>query len=625
MNKKFEVVEATIAGIHKAIREKELTATELVKTYLARIKAYNGRCVDEPEGILGPVTPISHAGAINALMTLNLRPEARKAWGFDDRKSRSMTDPIDDDADMPDALEVAAALDRHFANTGQLVGPLHGIVFSIKDVLDTFDMRTTSGGDAAYANDRPPSDSTVVKRLRAAGAIILAKANLGEYASGSRSSFGGTMCNPYDTERDVGGSSGGSASSVAANLVTCSIAEEGGPSIRMPGRLNCSVGISPSQGLVSRDGMIGAGPLSDRIGPTCRTVEDAARVLEIIAGYDPADELTAYSVGRVPADGYASVCNEADLSGLRIGVLREYMDKQQFTLADHESIDVIEFAIQELRNLGAIIVDPGPDGSLLQSCIDQYLPRSLNAAFVECAPELFPDGADQIAIQTELFVDSSRRTSVLTIRDFKVPEAAGETRYFFDLYLRRRGDANIKCLTDLIMRSRFYTDTFGRDTRFRDVKSVLEKANRSSTLDCRTRDFTRFALQQTVMQSMASLGLDAVVYPTGNIPASKIKAPVEPDLNGRSHQAWTELGRLGFPAITVPAGFTTHVYDRVRDANAPGGTRLVGPVPEKLPVGLDILAMPFGEATLFRIASAYEAATRHRIPPPEFGPLGVPR
>ena len=144
-------------------------------------------------------------------MTLNLRPVARRKWGFDERKARSMTDPVDDDPNMPDALEIAAKLDHHFATTGQLAGPLHGIVFSIKDVLDTFDMRTTSGGDADFANDRPPDDSTVVKRLRAAGAIILAKANLGEYASGSRSAFGGTMCNPYDTTRDPGGSSGGSA------------------------------------------------------------------------------------------------------------------------------------------------------------------------------------------------------------------------------------------------------------------------------------------------------------------------------------------------------------------------------------------------------------------------------
>ena len=264
MGMKFELIEATIADIHHAIRSKQITVTDLVKMYLARIKAYNGTCVSEPEGILGPVTPVAHAGGINALMTLNLRPAARRQWGFDDRKARSMTDARDDDPAMPDALETAALLDRHVAEHGELVGSLHGIVFSIKDVLDTYDMRTTSGGDADYANDRPPADATIVKRLRDAGAIILAKANLGEYASGSRSAFGGTMCNAYDTARDVGGSSGGSASSVAANLVTCAISEEGGPSIRMPSRVNSGVGLSPSQGLVSRDGMIGAGPLNDR-------------------------------------------------------------------------------------------------------------------------------------------------------------------------------------------------------------------------------------------------------------------------------------------------------------------------------------------------------------------------
>src|SRR5262249_17382190 len=208
----------------------------------------------EPQGILGPVDPIAHAGSINALMTLNLRPAARQKWGFDGPKARSLTDRADSDLRMPDALETAAALDRHLATTGTLIGPLPGIAFSIKDLLDTFDMRTTSGADADYANDRPPTDATIIKRLRAAGAIILAKANLGEYASGSRSAFGGTMCNPYDTARDVGGSSGGSASSVAANLVTCTISEEGGPSIRMPSRFNNGVGLSQSQGLVSRDG-----------------------------------------------------------------------------------------------------------------------------------------------------------------------------------------------------------------------------------------------------------------------------------------------------------------------------------------------------------------------------------
>ncbi|HEY5806624.1 MAG TPA: amidase family protein, partial [Povalibacter sp.] len=237
--REFHLVEATIGDIQQAILSKQLTTVQLVNLYLARIKAYNGTCVAQPQGILGPVTPIANAGQINALSTLNLRPATRKALGFDDRKARSMTDSADANAAMPDALQVAAELDRRFAQTGQLVGPLHGVVFAIKDQYDTFDMRTTAGADAFYANDRPPDDATFVKRLRAAGAIILAKANLGEYASPmGRSSFGGTFCNPYDTQRYPGGSSGGSGSSVGANLVTCAIAEETGASIRTPSRHN---------------------------------------------------------------------------------------------------------------------------------------------------------------------------------------------------------------------------------------------------------------------------------------------------------------------------------------------------------------------------------------------------
>jgi Asp-tRNA(Asn)/Glu-tRNA(Gln) amidotransferase A subunit family amidase len=620
-DKKFEVVEATIADIHRAIKSKQLTATELVNMYLARIKTYNGVCVSQPEGILGPISPIPRAGNINALMTLNLRPAARRKWGFDDRKARSMTDPVDNDPNMPDALEVAAALDEQFRRTGELVGPLHGIVFSLKDILDTYDMRTTSGADADYANDRPPNDATLVKRLRAAGAIILAKANLGEYASGSRSAFGGTMCNPYDTERDVGGSSGGSASSVAANLVTCAISEEGGPSIRMPSRLNNVVGLSQSQGLVSRDGLIGGGRLDDRNGATCRTVEDVARVLDVIAGYDRADDFTVYSIGRIPKEGYTSFAHEKSLKGIKIGVIREYMDKRLFTQADHETIDMVDSAVNDLRALGATIVDPGAGGALFQDCIDQYIPHNRNALFTGQFPSLFPPGADHIAVLEDMYFDRSLVPDGPTIRNFgPTGRATGEAKYYFNRYLRKRGDANIKNLTDLINKSHYYNDAF-EDTRFRDVKSTLENANNAKTLDLRDYKFNRVAVQQTVMQCMAVLGVDAVTYPTGNIPPTIIKAPIEPDVNGRSHQAWTLLGTMGFPAITVPAGFTTQVFDRVRDPNAPAGTRLVGPVPAKLPLGIDFLAMPFDEPTLFKIASAYEAATHHRTPPPDFGPL----
>src|SRR2546423_4507533 len=351
----FDVQEATIDRIQNAIRNKQITTRSVVEAYLRRIKAYNGACVNEPEGILGHVTTIAHAGQINALSTLNLRPAARALWGFDARKARTLTNAADDAPAMPDALETASQQDGEFARTGRLAGPLHGVVLAIKDQYDTFDMRTTSGADADYANDRPPDDATFVKRLRDAGAIILAKANLAEYAvDGARSSFGGTFCNPYDTEREPGMSSAGSATAVAANLVTCAIAEETVVSVRWPASVNSVVGLAPTQELVSRDGMMGAG-LNTRVGPICRTTQDTARILDAYAGYDPKDELTAFSIGRKPQQPFARFASAARLDGLRIGVLREYMRPSLLTKADEESIDIVNRAITRLQTLGATI------------------------------------------------------------------------------------------------------------------------------------------------------------------------------------------------------------------------------------------------------------------------------
>lgn len=232
----FKVEEATLEQIQKALLKKQITTVDLVNLYLARIKAYNGQCVNQPDGVLGKISTIPNAGQLNALSTLNLRPSTRTSWGFDDRKARSVTDAVDADPAMPDALEMAAAQDKQLAQTGKLVGPMHGMILAVKDQFDTRDMRTTSGADAPYANDRPPKDSTFVTRLVSAGAIVLAKANMGEYAGGDRSSFGGVFCNPYDTERSPGRSSGGSASAVAANLVTCAIGEESGLRCATPPR-----------------------------------------------------------------------------------------------------------------------------------------------------------------------------------------------------------------------------------------------------------------------------------------------------------------------------------------------------------------------------------------------------
>jgi Asp-tRNA(Asn)/Glu-tRNA(Gln) amidotransferase A subunit family amidase len=624
---RFHLEEATIAQLQQAIQKRQITTVGLVELYLRRIKAYNGTCVSEPQGILGPVTTIPRARQLNALVTLNLRPATRKAWGFDDRKARSMTDLLDDAPGMPDALEVAASQDRMFKQTGRLTGPLHGVVMAIKDQYDTFDMRTTSGADAQYHNDRPPDDATFVERLRKAGAIILAKANLAEYATdGARSSFGGTFCNPYDTERVPGMSSAGSATSVAANLVTCAIGEETVVSIRWPAAVNNVVGLAPTQELVSRDGMMGAG-LNTRTGPICRTVQDTAKVLDVMAGYDPKDELTVFSVGRTPSKAYPSFAVAGRLDGVRIGVIREYMNRKLLAKADEQSIDIVERAVGDLRKLGATIVDPGPEGALFQGCITRYAPELYNAAFTAQYPKLFPVEAggkpadDHLATLLDLDSDPTRVPDSLSLRSLGAFPAQGEGKYMMNKYLRERGDVNIRSNADLISKATFY-----QDPNFPDRRQLRENVERQMVLDSAVRLQHRFALQVIVLQCMQEQRLDVLAAPTASIPPPKLNGPREPTVNGRPAIGWSLLGQQGFPIITVPAGFTTEVWDRVRDPGTPTAegapsARLVGPIPARLPVGIDLVGRPFDEPTLLKIAAAYEAATKHRSPPQDFGPL----
>ncbi len=626
----FVVEEATISDIQKAITSKRITATDLVGLYLQRIKAYNGTCVNEPSGILGPISTIPHAGKLNALITLNLRPATRVAWGFDARKARSQTDAVDADPNMPDAFETAAALDAYFAQTGKLIGPLHGVVMAVKDQYDTFDMRTTAGADAFWADDRPPDDATFVQRLREAGAIILAKANMGEYAAGgitgTRSSFGGTMCNAYDTERDPGASSGGSGMAVAANFVTCAIGEETGTSVREPAKNNNAVGIAPTRELISADGMIQRG-ITTRVGPICRTVEDTARILDAYAGFDPNDELTAFSMNRLPEKPYWKYAERGaerkHLRGKRIGVIREYMNKDLFAVADVETIDIVDRAIGVLASLGATIVDPGPTGALFQGCVDKYSPIWRNRLFIGQFPSVFPvtaSGApatDHIATLLDMFFDPSlvphTAAGVPNIRNLGSSGGdTGDGRYNFNAYIRERGDTAIQSLTDLITKANHWTDP-----AMPNRKASLESTDADLTLASASSLQTRFTLQTVMFRCFAELDLDAVVYPTGNIPPAILTAPQEPSVNDRSSGLWTYINSRGFPAMTVPAGFTTVVYDR-----APDG-QLLPPIPAALPVGIDFLGLPFSEPTLFEIGAAYEAATRHRVPPPDFGPVGT--
>jgi len=431
----------------------------------------------------------------------------------------------------------------------------------------------------------------------------------------------------YDTERDPGASSGGSGMAVAANLVTCAIGEETGTSVREPAKNNNAVGIAPTRELVSADGMIQQG-ITTRVGPICRTVEDTARILDAYAGFDPADEVTAFAVNRKPPKPYYTYATKKNLKGYRIGVVREYMDKDLFTLADAETIDIIDAAIAKLEALGATMVDPGPGGALFQGCVDKYSPLWRNRLFIGQFPAEFPFDAsgdpigDHIETLVSMFFDPSlvphNANGQPSIRNLgSNPGDTGDGRYNFNMYLAERGDAQMKSLTDLIEKANYWDDPAMPNRR-----NNLINTDNARTLGTGSTLQTRFTLQTVVVQCFAELKLDAVVYPTGNVPPAILTAPQEPSVNDRSSGLWTYINSRGFPAMTVPAGFTTQVYDR----SAEGA--LLPPIPAVLPVGIDFLGLPFSESTLFEIGSAYEAATRHRRPPPGFGPLdtsGEPR
>jgi amidase len=638
----FHLEEATIGDVHRAIRAKQITAEQLVSLYFKRIKAYNGTCVkgdiDSVTGLmLGDLTPIENAGQINAYVTLNVRGQ------------RSKTDRADNDPKMSDALEVARAQDAYFARTGEFVGPLHGIPFAIKDNYDTVDMRTTAGAAAAYANDKPPKDAAMVAKLRAAGAIILGKTNLDEYAPAgiARSSLGGQTCNPYDTKRVPGGSSAGSGAAVAANLAICALGTDTAGSVRNPAAANALVGMVATQGLVSRAGIIPLSFSRDRGGPLCRTVRDTAAVLEVIAGADPHDEVTAIAHGRKPV-AYQDYTGRISLAGKRLGVVRDFMIEA--TLADRDSIRVANDALVEMKRLGAIIVDPVDFHVAIAEIMTAYEP----GFFAQTFPEGIPAGTNPIDHIVTIASDPKTLASGargVNLRMIAGPPRGEEGRYALNLYLKERGDAKFRSVEDMFATKTFAGELERLQAVFGAKATTLETAlHTSHTLRMQN-------LRRILYKVMADNNLDALVYVYNTVPphivlpnriAAQFNSRTEPstlkagtklsdpnllpeettlkaDLNlwrGASGSWSVNLSPVsGFPAIVVPAGFTREVYDRVPDPNDPNGSRLEGPKPDQTPVAMEFLARPFDEALLFEIASAYEAGTKHRRPPKEFGPL----
>ena len=244
-------------------------------------------------------------------------------------------------------------MDRLAAAGNRALRPLHCIPVVVKDNYNTADMPTT-GGSVTLARSVPLDDAFVVKRLRQAGAAVLAKANLTELARGGTtvSSLGGQTKNPYDLTRTPGGSSGGTGAAIAANFAVLGTGSDTGQSIRSPASAQSLVGLRPTRGLVSRDGIIPFSTTQDEAGPITRTVEDAARMLDVIAGYDAADPVTAFSLHKIPPS-YTAFLDRDGLRGARIGALMDVFGKD----AVHREVNaVVEAAIEKLAEAGATIV-----------------------------------------------------------------------------------------------------------------------------------------------------------------------------------------------------------------------------------------------------------------------------
>lgn len=333
------IAEASIRELQLALEKKELTSVQLVDAYLARIEAYDDN---------GP--------QLNALIRIN-----------------------------PNAREQAQALDEERRITGAR-GPLHGIPVIIKDNYSTVDMPTT-GGSLALADFVPDANATQVQRLLDAGAIILAKANLHEFAYGitTVSSLGGQTRNPYDPTRIPGGSSGGTAAAIAAGFASVGMGSDTCGSIRIPAAFNNLVGLRPSKGLSSIYGIMPLAGTQDVAGPLARSVEDLAIVLDVVSSYDPLDAATAVVQGAVKgkaAHGFRTGLGKRSLQGLRIGRLTSY-----FEAADEPVRKLLDEALQEMTAQGAIVVEVNiPELSALiasSGVIGQEFEVDLNAYLAE--------------------------------------------------------------------------------------------------------------------------------------------------------------------------------------------------------------------------------------------------
>jgi amidase len=495
----FDLEEATIAGLQQRMQSGQDTSRSLVDKYLARIEALDRS---------GP--------ALHSVLEVN-----------------------------PDARTIADRLDAERKSRGPR-GPLHGIPILIKDNIATADRMMTTAGSLALAGATPPRDAFIVERLHEAGAVILGKTNLSEWANfrsthstSGWSGRGGQTKNPYALDRNPSGSSSGSGASIAANLAAAAVGTETDGSIVSPSNSNGLVGFKPTLGLLSRSGIVPIAHSQDTAGPMARTVADAAALLGAMTGADPDDPATK-DAGRKGRRDYSASLDPNGLKGARIGVVRnKYFGYSPAT------DQLAETAIAEMKKQGATIVDPANIATL----------------------GTFDDGEFEVL----LF-------------EFKAD---------LNKYLTWLGAASpVHSLKDVIAFNDAHKDQempyFGQEIMaMAEKKGPLTSAKYTAAL-ARNHQMARTLGIDAVM---AKFKLDALVAPTG------APAWLTDVVNGDSSAAnaaspSTVTSVAGYPHITVPAGYY-----------------------RGLPVGISFFGSAWSEATLLKLAYAYEQATKHRRPP----------
>ncbi|MFD1674384.1 amidase [Alicyclobacillus fodiniaquatilis] len=487
----FSPIEANIAQVHQAYAEQKLTAVELVTWYLGRIQTY-----DKAGPMLQAIVTVNHA-----------------------------------------ALAEAATLDEHYRATGTFKGPLHGIPVLVKDQAETANIRTTFG-TKAFEHYIPAKDATIIAKLKAAGAIILAKTSMCDFAAGwfSFSSMTDHTKNPYDPAREAGGSSAGTCAGLAANLGLVGIGEDTGGSIRLPASFNNLFGLRVTTGLISRTGLSPLVHFQDTPGPVARTVRDVAKLLDVMVGYDPADAYTTAALLTKDAGLYEHKLEAFAPDRIRIGVLSSGFGSAA-ECADVNA--VVHTAIHKLKDIGLTVVD---------------------------AVEI-PDLAALLA-ETSLYTHQSKAD--------------------LDRFLRNRNGEACDSFMDVYHQQLFHP----MNDLFHDIANgpdVPESAN-----DYFRRRVAQDTLRRTILHTMGQHDVQMLVFPD-----VQILPPLRSDLMAGK---WGTLtfptntviaSQARLPAISVPAGFTE----------------------ADIPVGMELLGMPYAELSLLQVAYQYEQSVRPRQAP----------